>query len=71
MAFHRDSDEFAEALREVYEATIESDRGLRDIVIQTFRQFPEVAQRRSVGLVVKETPSLAWELFRMAWGLPV
>lgn len=50
---------------------MDSDRGLRDVVIATFRRYPELAQRRNVGDVVKETPGLAWELFRVAWGLPV
>jgi len=71
VAYHRNSDEFAESLREVYETTIETDRGLRDIVIQTFRQFPELAQRKDVADAVKETTGLAWELFRVGWGLPI
>jgi predicted ester cyclase len=58
-------------LPEVYDGTIESDRGLRDIIISTFRRFPDLAQKHDVEEVVKETPALAWELFRVAWGLPV
>lgn len=68
---HRESAEFASSLLEVYDGTIETDRGLRDIVISTFRRFPELAQRPGVEEVVRDTPGLAWEMFRMAWGLPV
>jgi len=68
---HFGSGEFADALQEVYDSTIDSDRGLRDIVIHMFRTHPELARRKDVEAVVKETPHLAWELFRVGWGLPV
>lgn len=68
---HRDSSELPEALQEVYETTVDSDRGLRDIVIQTFRTYPELARRKDVEAIVKDTPNLAWELFRVGWGMPV
>jgi hypothetical protein len=71
IVYHRDSDDFAPSLGEVYEGTVESDRGLREVVISIFRHFPELAQRRDVEDVARDTPSLAWELFRVAWGLPV
>lgn len=71
MAYHWDSLEFPSAIQEAYETTIDSDRGLRDIIISTFRCYPELAQRRDVEAVVKETPGLAWELFRVGWGLPM
>jgi hypothetical protein len=71
VAYHRESDEFAASLLEVYDGTVETDRGLRDVVISTFRRFPELAQRRDVEEVVREMPGLAWELFRIAWGLPI
>ena len=51
--------------------TVDSDRGLRDLVIQTFRAHPDLALRNDVEEVVKATPSLAWELFRVGWGMPV
>jgi hypothetical protein len=71
VALHHLCAEFPIAMQEVYETTVEADRGLRDIVVQTFRRSPEIARRKDVGDVVKQTPELAWELFRMAWGLPV
>jgi hypothetical protein len=71
LTHHWQSEEFPDAMAEVYESTVEQDRGLRDLVIQTFRRHPEVARRRDVGDVVKEMPMLAWELFRVGWGLPI
>ena len=71
MAIHYTSEEFADAIQDVYETTVDEDRGLRDIVIQTFRENPELAQRKDVEYAVKDTPGLAWELFRVGWGLPI
>jgi len=71
LTVHRDSSELPEALQEVYESTVDTDRGLRDVVIQTFRTYPELARRKDVEAVVKDTPNLAWELFRVGWGMPV
>jgi hypothetical protein len=71
IVYHHESHEFAPSLSHIYDETVESDRGLRDIVISTFRRFPKLAQRRDVEEVVRETPALAWELFRVAWGLPI
>jgi hypothetical protein len=71
MAHHWESVEFPEAIQDVYDSTIDSDRGLRDVVISSFREHPELARRRDVEEIVKETPNLAWELFRLGWGLPI
>lgn len=68
---HLSSEELPLAMQEVYESTVDSDRGLRDIVIQTFRANPDIARRADVETIVKETPNLAWELFRVGWGLPI
>ena len=68
---HLASEELSLAMQEVYESTVDSDRGLRDIVIQTFRAHPDIAQRQDVEEVVRGTPGLAWELFRVGWGLPI
>ncbi|KAF2732370.1 hypothetical protein EJ04DRAFT_337916 [Polyplosphaeria fusca] len=68
---HWTSAEFADACQEAYETTVDSDRGLRDVVIQTFRANPSLSLRKDVELAVRETPGLAFELFRMASGLPV
>ncbi|KAF2107648.1 hypothetical protein BDV96DRAFT_653446 [Lophiotrema nucula] len=71
LQLHLTSTEFPEACQEVYESTVDSDRGLRDIVIQTFRANPDLSLRKDVEQVIRETPGLAFELFRMANGLPV
>ncbi|KAF3011103.1 hypothetical protein E8E13_011339 [Curvularia kusanoi] len=68
---HLDSPEFADACQEAYESTFHTDRGLRDVIIQTFRTNPDLSMRGDVEAVVRETPDLAFELFRMASGLPV
>jgi hypothetical protein len=71
VALHHSSTEFPSAMLEVYESTVESDRGLRDVITQTFRRNPEIARRKDVCEVVRQSPELAYELFRMAWGLPI
>ena len=68
---HLSSAEFPEACQEAYESTFHTDRGLRDVIIQTFRANPTLSLRPDVEMAVRETPGLAFELFRMASGLPV
>jgi hypothetical protein len=68
---HLDSPDFPEACQEAYESTFHTDRGLRDVIIQAFRANPGLSLREDVELAVRETPGLAFELFRMASGLPV
>ncbi|CAA9957051.1 hypothetical protein P3342_000782 [Pyrenophora teres f. teres] len=68
---HLNSAEFPEACQEAYESTFHTDRGLRDIIVQTFRANPSLSLRPDVEMAVRETPGLAFELFRMASGLPV
>lgn len=63
--------EFADSMIEVYESTVDTDRGLRDLVIQAFREHPELARSKDIELVVRDTPDAAWELFRLGWGLPI
>lgn len=68
---HLSHSEFPDACQEVYESTFHTDRGLRDVVIQTFRANPGLSLRPDVEMMIRETPGLAFELFRMASGLPV
>ncbi|KAF2440001.1 hypothetical protein P171DRAFT_116216 [Karstenula rhodostoma CBS 690.94] len=68
---HLDSEELPEACQEAYESTVDTDRGLRDIIIQAFRSNPGLSSRKDVEVILRETPGLAFELFRMASGLPV
>ncbi|KAJ4984228.1 BTB/POZ domain-containing protein [Stagonosporopsis vannaccii] len=71
ISMHLNSPEFADACQEAYESTFHTDRGLRDVIIQTFRANPDLSMREDVEMAVRETPGLAFELFRMASGLPV
>lgn len=71
MACYYDSPEFPHAIEEVYCSTIDSDRGLRDIVLMTFRNHPQLAHAQDVYSVIRDTPSLALELFKIERGIPV
>lgn len=71
MACYYDSSEFADAIEEVYCSTIDSDRGLRDVVIQAFRAHPALATTQDVYTVIKDTPSLALDLYKVERGLPI
>ncbi|KAJ9624856.1 hypothetical protein H2203_004806 [Taxawa tesnikishii (nom. ined.)] len=71
MACYYDSPEFADAIEEVYCSTIDTDRGLRDVVLQAFRSHPQLASTQDVFAVIKETPSLAFELWKVERGIPV
>jgi hypothetical protein len=71
MDLYLESSEFPEACQEAYESTFHTDRGLRDIIVQVFRANPSLSMRPDVEMMVRETPGLAFELFRMASGLPI
>lgn len=71
MACFYDSPEFADAVEEVYCSTIDSDRGLRDVVLQAFRSHPQLASTQDVFAVIKRTPNLAFELWKVERGIPV
>jgi hypothetical protein len=68
---HLNGPDFPEACQEAYESTFHTDRGLRDVIIQAFRANPGLSLRKDVESTVRETPGLAFELFRMASGLPI
>jgi hypothetical protein len=68
---HLDIADFPEACQEAYESTFHSDRGLRDVIIQAFRSNPGLSRRPDVEMVLRETPGLAFELYRMASGQPI
>ena len=71
MACFYDSSDFAEAIEEVYCSTIDSDRGLRDTVLEAFKSHPQLANTQDVYNVITETPSLAFDLFKVERGIPV
>ena len=61
--------DFLEAAEEAYTTTIDTDRGLRNVVLQSFRQRPELARRSNVQNTVQHVPLLAFDLYRMSWGI--
>lgn len=71
MACHYDSAEFSYAIEEVYCSTVDSDRGLRDVVLEAFKSHPQLANMQDVFAVIKDTPTLALELFKVERGIPV
>lgn len=71
MACNYDSPDFADAIEEVYCSTIDSDRGLRDVVLEAFKSHPQLANTGDVYSVIQGTPSLALELFKVERGIPV
>ncbi|GAB7356698.1 hypothetical protein MBLNU459_g7407t1 [Dothideomycetes sp. NU459] len=70
MACFYDSPEFADSIEEVYGSTIDSDRGLRDVVLQAFRSHPQLANTQDVFAVIKRTSTLAFDLWKVERGLP-
>lgn len=71
MACFYDSPEFAEAIEDVYCSTIDTDRGLRDVVLEAFKNYPQLASTQDVYTVIHSTPSLQRELWKLEMGLPV
>jgi hypothetical protein len=71
LACYFDSPELAEAIEEVYCSTIDSDRGLRDVVLEAFKAHPELESTQDVYAVVHSTPTLERELWKIQNGLPV
>ncbi|KAF2232147.1 hypothetical protein EV356DRAFT_257268 [Viridothelium virens] len=71
VAQHWDCAEFPDALEEVYCSTIDTDRGLRDVVLQSFRENPRLAVKAEVEAAVRDLAPLAFELYKVASGLPV
>jgi len=71
MACHYDSPELPRAIEEVYCSTLDTDRGLRDIVLHLFASHPQLASTADVLAVIKELPSLAMDLFKLERGIPI
>jgi hypothetical protein len=57
-----DSPNFADAIVEVYDTTLDSDRGLRDLILQQIRVRPMLAKWTSIIEVMQEMPSFADDL---------
>ncbi|KAK0252130.1 hypothetical protein LTR91_005568 [Friedmanniomyces endolithicus] len=71
MACNYDSPDLPLAIEEVYCSTIDTDRGLRDIVCEAFRCHPQLASTPDVRQAIFELPSLALDLFKIERGIPV
>lgn len=71
LACYYDAPEFVDAVDEVYSSTVDTDRGLRDVVLQAFRSHPALATTQDVFALIKDTPSLAFELYKIERGIPV
>ncbi|KAH9826499.1 BTB/POZ domain [Teratosphaeria destructans] len=71
LACHYDSPELPEAIEEVYCSTIDTDRGLRTIVMQLFANHPQLATTPDINALINELPSLAMDLFKIERGLPM
>ena len=66
-----DESTFVKAAEEAYTSTIDSDRGLRDVVLQKFRQRPELATKPDVQRMAQSVSCLAFDLYRMSNGIPL
>ncbi|KAF2743366.1 hypothetical protein M011DRAFT_471520 [Sporormia fimetaria CBS 119925] len=59
------SSKFPEICHAVFETTIQTDRGLRDLVVQAFRAQLELHKDKKIRRMLNKTPDLALELYDM------
>ncbi len=64
-----DGKDFPIAVHTVYASTLESDYGLRNVVVDTLCQHRELLEKPEVEALVKEVNGLAFGLLKAAWGL--
>ena len=57
-----DVDDFLQATLEVYTSTIEDERGLRDVVVETLFKNSEWLDQEKVRAVIKELGALTYDL---------
>jgi hypothetical protein len=57
-----DVDDFLQATLEVYTSTIEDERGLRDVVVETLFKNSEWLDKEKVRAVIKELGALTYDL---------
>lgn len=57
--------DFLDAMEEVYASTVDSDRGLRNVVVHVFRAHPQLARQQTTKAVVDDIAPLAQELRRL------
>lgn len=56
------SKEFAQACEFVYTTTIDSDRGLRDVVVQALHEHPRAIDEEHIRSVMRLLPDLPYDL---------
>lgn len=71
VACNYDSPELPEAIEEIYCSTLDTDRGLRDVILELFKCYPQLASTPDILPVIKDLPTLAMELFKLERGIPV
>jgi hypothetical protein len=71
MACYFDSPDLADIIEEVYCSTIDSDRGLRDVILDAFSKHPQLASTQDIHDVIDRTPSLKCDLFKLEHGVPM
>jgi hypothetical protein len=59
---HWASQEFLDAVQEAYISTVETDRGLRDLIVKVFHEHTELLDREESKAVFKATDTLAYDL---------
>lgn len=57
--------DFLDAMEEVYTTTVDSDRGLRNAVIQVFRAHPQLARTQETKAIIEDIPPFAHDLHRL------
>lgn len=62
VAKHLAAPSFLEAAKEAYASTIAADRGLRDVVVTTFHEHPELLDQEETRCALKESGTLAYGL---------
>ncbi|KAI5361841.1 Putative BTB/POZ domain-containing protein [Septoria linicola] len=68
-ACYYDSPELADAIDFVYRSTIDTDRGLRNVVLQMFKLHPQLANTQDIYATIRDTPGLALDLWKAERGL--
>ena len=61
VGYHWKSDDFIQAVEEVFTSTVEGDKGLRDIVVDTIARHPDLLDKQQLQDVVKSC-DLSFEL---------
>jgi hypothetical protein len=64
---HWNTDDFLQAAEVVYTSTVESDRGMRDIVLRTFYRHHSLLGKREGKDVVKNVENIAYDLVIHFW----